>query len=46
MANDRNRVTLLGTLQDPQEQLVQVDGQPRYAVRAWLCTDQAAYSAL
>jgi hypothetical protein len=43
MANDRNRVTLLGTLQDPQEQLSQVDGQPVYAVRALLCTDLAAY---
>ena len=43
MANDRNRVTLLGTLQDPKEQLVQVDEQPVYAVRALVCTDQAAY---
>jgi hypothetical protein len=44
MANDRNRVVLLGTLQDlRQEQVVQVDGQPSYVVRARLCTDQAAY---
>jgi hypothetical protein len=43
MANDRNRVVLLGTLQELREQVVQVDGQPSYVVRARLCTDRAAY---
>jgi hypothetical protein len=43
MANDRNRVVLLGTLQELREQVAQVDGQPVYVVRARLCTGQAAY---
>lgn len=43
MANDRNRVTLLGTLQNLGEQVIQVERQPVFTVRAVLCTDLAAY---
>jgi hypothetical protein len=43
MANDRNRVVLLGVLQNPEEHSHVVDGQQAVAVRATLCTDLGAY---
>jgi hypothetical protein len=44
MSRDKNNmVSLTGVLQDPEEQVLSIDGQPAYAVLATLSTDLAVY---
>jgi len=44
MSRDKNNmVSLTGVLQEPEEQVLSIDGQPAYAVLATLSTDLAVY---
>ncbi len=44
MSRDKNNmVSLVGVLQEPEEQVITVDGQAAYALLATVCTDLAVY---